>query len=323
MNRRNFLLGTALAPLAASGSARAQSAWPSQIIRIVVPFVPGSFTDVSARLVAQELSEQLGHSVIVENRGGAGGTTGTEMVVRSAPDGYTLVLTDTSLSISPGLYPNLRYDPVKDLQQISRIADSPSLLMVRPGLGPKTLADLVALAKQKPGELSFGSGGPGSSAHLAMELLLNVTGTKALHVPFRGVAAAIAEVIAGRIDMAIASLASGVAHVQAGTLIGIAVSGDRRSELLPAVPTFIEAGAPRYDMSYWWGIAAPAGTPRPIVDRLYREIVIASQKPRLREAYLKQAALAVTSTPEQMTEHLRREIEVWRQVIKAANVTVQ
>ena len=202
-----------------------QAGWPDRLLRIVVPFAPGSFTDVSARLVANELTEQLGQSVIVENRGGAGGTAGTTAVVRAAPDGYTLLLTDTSLSISPGLYPNLPYDPVRDLAQISRIADSPSILLVRPGLGPRTLAELVALAKQKPGEITFGSGGPGSSAHLAMELLLNVAGIRALHVPFRGVAAAIAEVVAGRVDMAIASLASGLAHVQAGTLLGLGVSG--------------------------------------------------------------------------------------------------
>jgi len=323
MKRRTLLQAAALAPLAAIGPAFGQAGWPDRVIRIVVPFVPGSFTDISARLVAQELTEQLGQSVVVENRGGAGGTAGTTMVVRAAPDGYTLLLTDTSLAISPGLYPNLPYDPVKDLAQISRIAESPSLLMVRTGLGPKTLAELVALAKEKPGQITFGSGGPGSSAHLAMELLLNVSGITALHVPFRGVAAAIAEVMAGRVDMAIASLASGVAHVQAGTLLGLAVSGDRRSELLPQVPTFAEAGQPRYDMSYWWGIAAPAGTPRPIIDRLHREIVVACGKPRLREAFLKQAAVATTTTPEEMTRSLEREIGVWREVIARAKVTIQ
>lgn len=323
VNRRTLLLGAVLAPFAASDRASGQADWPKQVIRIVVPFAPGSFTDISARLVAQELTEQLGQSVIVENRGGAGGTAGTVTVVRAAPDGYTLLLTDTSLSISPGLYPSLPYDPIKDLAQISRIADSPSILLVRPGLGPKTLAELIALTKQKPGEITFGSGGPGSSAHLAMELLLNVSGVKAMHVPFRGVAAAIAEIVAGRIDMAIASLASGVAHVKAGTLLGLGVSGAKRSELLPEVPTFMEAGQPRYDMSYWWGIAAPANTPKPIVERLHREIVKACAQPRLREAFLKSAALAVTSTPEEMTEHLHREIEIWRNVIKSANVTIQ
>ena len=322
INRRTLLLGAALSPLAAGG-ARGQAGWPNQVIRIVVPFAPGSFTDVSARLVGQELSEQLGQSVIVENRGGAGGTAGTVSVARAAPDGYTLLLTDNSLSISPGLYPNLPYDPVKDLAQITRIADSPSILMVRPDLGVKTLAELVALMKEKPGQVTFGSGGPGSSAHLAMELLLNVAGVKALHVPFRGVAAAIADVIAKRVDMAIASLASGVAHVTAGTLIGLAVSGDKRNELLPNVPTFAEAGQPRYGMSYWWGLAAPAATPQPIVDRLHSEVVKACAQPRLREAFLKSAALAVTSTPAQMTKFVAEEIDVWRGVIKSANVTVQ
>ena len=322
IDRRTLLLGAALSPFAAGG-ASAQGNWPNQAVRIVVPFVPGSFTDVSARLLAQELTEQLGQPVVVENRGGAGGTAGTLSVVRAAPDGYTLLLTDNSLSISPGLYPNLPYDPVKDLAQISRIADSPSLLMVRSGLGPRTLAELIALCKQKPGEITFGSGGPGSSAHLAMELLLNVSGIKALHVPFRGVAAAIAEVIAGRVDMAIASLASGVAHVQAETLIGAAVSGDRRSALLPQVPTFAEAGQRRYNTSYWWGIAAPAGTPKPVVERLHAEIVKACAQPRLREAFLKSAALAATSTPDEMTQFVASEVEVWCGVIKSANVTVQ
>jgi tripartite-type tricarboxylate transporter receptor subunit TctC len=323
LNRRALLVGVALSPLAAHSTASAQANWPNQMIRIIVPFAPGAFTDVSARLVAHELSEQLGQSVIVENRGGAGGTAGTVMVVRAAPDGYTLLLTDTSLSISPGLYPSLPYDPIKDLAQISRIADSPSILLVRPGLGPTTLAELVALAKQRPDQITFGSGGPGSSAHLAMELLLNVSGVKALHVPFRGVAAAIAEVIAGRVDMTIASLAAGVGHVKEGRLLGLGVSGDKRSELLPQVPTFAEAGQPRYDMSYWWGIAAPAATPRPIIDRLYREIVKACAQPRLREAFLKSAALAVPSTPEEMTTFVAREIGAWRDVIKSANVTIQ
>ena len=323
MNRRTLLAAAAFAPFAAIGPAVGQSGWPDRVLRIVVPFVPGSFTDVSARLLANELTEQLGQSVVVENRGGAGGTAGTTAVVRAPPDGYTLLLTDTSLSISPGLYPNLPYDPVRDLAQISRIADSPSILLVRPGLGPRTLAELVALAKQQPGGITFGSGGPGSSAHLAMELLLNLAGVQALHVPFRGVAAAIAEVIAGRVDMAIASLASGVAHVKGGTLIGLGVSGGKRSALLPEVPTFAEAGQPAYDMSYWWGIAAPAGAPRPVLERLHREVVRACEKPRLRDAFLQQAAVAVTSTPEEMTRHLEREIGVWREVITRAKVSIQ
>jgi tripartite-type tricarboxylate transporter receptor subunit TctC len=320
ITRRTLLGALAAIPLAAPALGQA---WPPRPIRIVVPFVPGSFTDISARLLAVELTEQLGQQVIVENRGGAGGTLGATAVVRSPPDGLTLLLTDNSLAISPGLYPNLPFDPVKDLQQISRIAESPSILLVRPGLGPKTVAELVALLKQKPGEVSFGSGGQGSSAHLAMELLLNVTETRALHVPFRGVAAAITEVIGGRVDMAIASLASGVAHVRGGTLLGLGVTGNARSTLLPDVPTFIEAGTPRYDMSYWWGIAAPTGTPAEIITRLNREIVRAASSQRLRDAYAQSAALAVTSTPEAMTAHLAREIATWREVITRAGVRVE
>jgi tripartite-type tricarboxylate transporter receptor subunit TctC len=321
MNRRTLLGALALAPLATP--ALAQQGWPDRSLRIIVPFAPGSFTDISARLVAGEMSGPLGQQVIVENRTGAGGTLGATAVVRSAPDGTTMLLTDNSLAISPGLYPNLPFDPLKDLQQVSQIAVSPSILLVRPGLGPKTLAELVALAKQRPGEISFGSGGQGSSAHLAMELLLNVAGIRALHVPFRGVAAAIAEVIAGRVDMAIASLASGVAHVRSNTLLGLGVTGDARSTMLPDVPTFIEAGQPRYDMSYWWGIAVPAGTPPAILARLNAEVIAACAKPSLREAFTRQAATAVTSTPEAMTQFLAREVATWKEVIARAGVRVE
>jgi tripartite-type tricarboxylate transporter receptor subunit TctC len=323
MNRRTLLLGAALGPLAASGRALGQANWPDRAMRIVVPFAAGSFTDVAARLVANELTEQLGQPVIVENRGGAGSTAGTLQVVRAEPDGYTLLLTDISLSISPAIYPKLPYDPVRDLMQISRIADSPAILLVRPGLGVKTLAELVALAKQKPGELNFGSGGPGSSAHLAMELLLNVAGIQAQHVPFRGIAAAITEMIGGRVDMVIASLASGVAQVQGGALLGLAVTGAQRNALLPSVPTFAEAGQGGFDVPYWFGLAAPSGTPQAVIERLNREVVRACAQPRLKEAFEKQAATAATSTPEQMTQHLTREISVWRDVVTRAKITIQ
>lgn len=323
VNRRTLLLGAALAPLIIDKGAFGQSVWPDRVIRIVVPFAAGSFTDVAARLLATELSEQLGQSVIVENRGGAGSVTGTTAVVRSPPDGYTLLLTDSSLSTSPGLFPNLPYDPVKDLVQISQVAVSPSILLVRPGLGPRSLSELIALAKQKPGELTFGSGGPGSSAHLGMELLLDLAGIKAQHIPFRGVAAAITEVIGGRVDMAIASLASGVAQVRGGTLLGLGVSGKQRSPLLPEVPTFAEAGLPSYDMMYWFGIAAPAGTPPQIIERLNREVNRACSQPRLRDAFEKQAAVAAASTPDEMKQHLEREIALWRGVITRAKISVQ
>jgi len=321
MNRRALILA-AFGSVAASRRAFAE-AWPDRAIRIVVPFAPGSFTDVAARLVATELTEQLGQPVIVENRGGAGSTAGTLAVVRAEGDGYTLLLTDISLSISPALYPKLPYDPLRDLAQISRIADSASILMVRPGLGVRDLHELVALAKQRPGEITFGSGGPGSSAHLAMELFLNIAGIQALHVPFRGIAAAIAEMLGGRVDMAIGSLASGLSQVQSGALIGLGITGAQRNPLLPDVPTFAQAGEPGFDVPYWFGLAAPAATPPQIIARLNREVARACAQPRLREAFARQAAVAVTSTSEEMTQHVAREIGVWRDVVARANITIQ
>jgi len=321
INRRTLLLGTALSPLI--GRHALGQVWPDRAIRIIVPFAPGSFTDIAARLLATELTEQLGQPVVVENRGGGGSTTGTQAVARAEPDGYTLLLSDIALSISPAIYPKLPYDPLRDLAFISRIADSPALLMVRPGLGVRTLAELAALGKQKPGELTFGSGGPGSSAHMAMELFLDVAGIQALHVPFRGIAGAIGEMVGGRVDMAIGSLASGLSQVQAGTLLGLGITGAQRNPLLPDVPTFAEAGQPSFDVPYWFALAAPAATPPQVIVRLNREVVRACAQPRLREAFAKQAAVPVTSTPDEITRHLTREIEVWRGIVARAKITIQ
>jgi tripartite-type tricarboxylate transporter receptor subunit TctC len=308
--------------LAAAAPVSAQP-WPSKPVRIVVPFVPGSFTDASARSYAQELTEQLGVSVVVENRGGAGGTIGADAVAKSAPDGYTLVLTDNSFVMAAALYPKLPYDPLKDFTQVAVVADSPSLLMVRQDLEAKNLKELQALAKAKPGALNFGSGGQGSSAHLATELFLDVAGVRMTHVPYKGVAAAIAELVAGRIDVSIASLASGVAQIKAGRIRGLAVSGTERHPLLPDVPTFAEQGFDRYDMSYWWGIAAPAGTPNEIVTRMNQELGKAAAKAKLKEAFAAQGARPLASTPQQATQRVEREIRVWKDIVSRAGVTVQ
>ena len=303
--------------------AQAQPAWPGKLVRIVVPFAPGSFTDLAARLIAVELTGQLGQQVIVENRAGAGGTLGADAVAKAAPDGYTLLLSDNSFVISPGLYQKLPYDPAGGFIHVSQVAESPSILVARLGLPLKTLRDLAELARAKPGELMFGSGGQGSSAHLAAELFLNVAGIKMTHVPFKGVVLSIAEVVAGRIDMSIASLASGMAQVSSGKILGLALSGKERSPLLPGVPTFAEAGFPGYDMSYWWGIAAPAATPPQIVTRLNQEIARAADKPRLKENFLNQGARAVTSSPGEFSRRADEEIKVWKNVIAKAGVKVE
>jgi tripartite-type tricarboxylate transporter receptor subunit TctC len=253
-----------------------QPAWPGKPIRIVVPFAAGSFTDIAARSIAFELTAQLGQQVVVDNRAGAGGTLGTDVVAKATPDGCTLLLSDNSFVMAPGLYQKLRYDPARDFLHISQVAESPSLLVARLNLPAKNLKELVELARAKPGELTFGSGGQGSSAHLATELFMSVARIKITHVPFKGVVLSIAEVVGDRIDMSIASLASGMAMVNAGKVQGFGVTGRERSPLLPTVPTFIEAGFPAYDMTYWWGIATPAGTPPQIVSRLNQEITRAA-----------------------------------------------
>lgn len=320
---RTVFCAVALVFLTSAPQAQAQPAWPSKPLRIVVPFAPGAFTDVSARTLAIELTGQLGQQVIVDNRTGAGGTIGSEIAARATPDGYTLLLSDNSFAISPGLYAKLPYNPLKDFIHVSQIAESPSLMSGRVKLPAKTLKELVELARAKPGALTFGSGGQGSSAQLAMELFLNVAGIKMLHVPFKGIGPALAEAIADRIDVLISSLAAGAPHIQNERTRGYAVSGKERHPILPGVPTYAEAGYPKYDMSYWWGIAVPAGTPPAVVARLNQEIVRASGKPTLRDIYQKQGAVAVTSSPAEHTRRVNAEIQTWRDVIARAGVKLQ
>jgi tripartite-type tricarboxylate transporter receptor subunit TctC len=323
MLKKYYLLAVPALVLSLAGSATAQTAWPAKPVRIVVPFAPGSFTDVAARSLSAELTQQLGQQFIVENRGGAGSTLGANVVAKSAPDGYTLLLTDNSFVIAAALYPKLPYDPLKDFVQVTQLAESPSMLVARLDLPAWSVAQLVALARSKPGELTFGSGGQGSSAHLATELFLSIAGIKMTHVPFKGVATAMAEVLAGRIDISIASLASGMAFVQNGRLRGLAVTGSERSSLLPKVPTFIEAGLPTFDTTYWWGVAVPAGTPAEVLARLNKEVAIAARNERLKAVYIGQGAKAVTGTAAEMTRRVEGEIGIWKAVIARAGVKLE
>ena len=317
---RIFLFAALLLSLSPLTHAQA---WPTRPLRIIVPFGPGAFTDVSARTLAAELTGQLGQTVIVDNRVGAGGTIGTEMVARAAPDGYTLLLSDNSFAISPGLYSKLPYDPLKDFIHISQIAESPSLMSGRIKLSAKTLKELVSLARADPGKLTFGSGGQGSSAHLAMELFLNVAGIKMLHVPFKGVGPALAEAVADRIDVVVSSLAAGAPHIQNERTRGYALSGKQRHPILPGVPTYAEAGYPQYEMSYWWGIAVPVGTPAQVVSQLNREIVRAADKPALKDIFQKQGAAAVTSSPADHSRRVNDEIKTWKDIVARAGIKLE
>jgi len=320
---RTLVWALAIFSLLPALQAQAQPDWPNKPLRIIVAFAAGSFTDVAARLIGRELTEQLGQQVIVENRLGAGGTLGTNVAAKATPDGYTLLLFDNGFTIWPGLYAKLPFDPVKDFAQVSLVAESPSMLMARLGLPAKTVRELVDLARAKPGELTFGTAGQGSTAHLASELFLGIAGVRMLHVPFKGVALSIADVVAERIDIAIAGLASGMAQVRGGRIRGLAVSGKERRSVLPDVPTFAEAGFPDYRMIHFWGLAVPAATPPRLVARLNLEVARALEKPRLKELFLSQGARAMPSSPAELSRRIGEEMKMWRDVIVRNAVKVE
>ena len=318
-----FMKKTLLSLVLALACAPAFAQWPNKVVRIVVPFAPGALTDVAARSIALELGQQLGQQFVVENKGGAGGTLGAADVAKSAPDGHTLVFTDNSYMISASLYPKLPYDPVKDLMPVTLAVEAPAIMVARLELPAKSLREMLDLAKAKPRTLTFGSGGQGSSAHLATELMFNQAGVELVHVPFKGVAAALAETVGGRIDVTISSVGGAVGHVKGGKVRPLALTGKERIALLPEVPTFAESGFPDYDMVYRFGMLAPAGTPQPVVARLQQEIAKAVQTQKVRDFLATQGARPVGSSPAEYGAIIQREIGMWRGVIQKAGVTVQ
>jgi tripartite-type tricarboxylate transporter receptor subunit TctC len=304
--------------------AIAQPAWPTKPVRLIAPSGAGTFTDLAARAFAAELSAQLGQQVVVENRAGAGTTIGVALAAKSPADGYTILMTDSSIAIAPALYGNkLPFDPLKDLDYVSLLVITPSVLWTRTGLPVTSPKDLVALAHARPGELSFGTAGQGSLVHLAGEVFFDKTGMKVIHVPFKGMAAALGEVIANRVDFAISSISITIGPVKAGQIRALAVTGKERNPLLPEVPTFAEAGFPDYDEPIWWGMSFPAGTPMPIRERLHAELMRAVAKPKLAEFLAARAALVTTSTPEEFRARIEREISKWNKIIPKAGVKAE
>jgi len=314
--------GLCFALVLLANTAWAQN-WPTKTVRIVVPFAPGALTDIAARALALELSAQLGQQFIVENKGGAGGTLGTNDVAKSPPDGSSFAFTDSSFMISAGLYPTLPYDPMKDLVPVTLAVEAAAILIARQDLPAKNVRELVALAKAKPRALTYGSGGQGSSAHLGMELLLIQAGAEMVHVPFKGVAAAIADVVGGRIDVSISSVGAALGHVKGGKVRALAVTGKERLPSLPDVPTFAESGFPDYDMLYRFGFLAPAGTPAAIVMRMRDEVAKAGEKQRVRDLLAPQGARMVASTPAEYAAIIEREMRTWKSVIDKAGVKVE
>jgi tripartite-type tricarboxylate transporter receptor subunit TctC len=300
-------------------SSPAAPAWPTKPIRIIVPFGAGSFTDIAARTVGAELSTKLGQPIIVETKGGAGSTLGTDLVAKAAPDGYTFLVTDNSFAVSSALYEKLPYSP-KDLVQVSLIADAPAVLVGRPGLTAKTLKEVVELARSTPGGLTFGSGGQGSSAHLAMEAFLLQNKLQLVHVPFKGIAPALMEVAADRVDIAISSVGTASAYIKDNRLLGLAVSSEKRHPNMPNVPTFTEAGFSSYKMMYWFGMMAPAGTPPAIIERMQKEIVKAVATPKVVEVFSATGVRAISTSPATFTKMVQSETTLWSEVITRAKI---
>ena len=301
----------------------AQAQYPNRAIKMMVPFPPAGATDVVGRIVAQKLTERLGQSVVVENRPGAGGSIGSDMVAKAAPDGYTILMaTSSTHSIGPSLQ-KLPYDPIRDFAAITHVADVPNVLVVSPKLPAASVKELVALAKAQPGKLNFASSGVGTIVHLNGELFKMVTGTDLVHVPYKGTALAIPDLASGNIAMLFDSLASVMPHIKSGSAKPIAINSKGRSRLLPEVPTLAEAGLPAFDRYTWFGLFAPAGTPPDIVRKLQTEVAAALKSPDLRERFDAVGAEPVGSTPEQFVERIKSDAARWAEVIRKADVKVQ
>jgi len=299
--------------------ANAES-WPTKPLRAIVPFGAGSTTDIIPRVVLEQLSLQLGQSIVVENRVGAGGTIGSAFVAKADPDGYTVLVNGAALTISPSLYSNLSYDPAQDFAPVVPLGISSSVLVVPPSKGWKTVGDLIATAKAKPGTLNFSSVGVGSATHLSAERFRTSAGIEAVHVPFKGGAEAMTEVIAGRIDLFFGPVALVLPQIEEGKLSALAVNGTRRSAALPNVPTTLEAGVADAEYAFWLGLFLPAKTPRDIVDKLNRETLKALQEPKVRQKLATLGFDPMVMTPTEFGAHVEREIAINAALVKATGI---
>jgi tripartite-type tricarboxylate transporter receptor subunit TctC len=294
--------------------------YPAKPIRFIVPFPPGGSADILARAIGQKAGEGLGQSVVVENRPGAGTAIGAEALAKSAPDGYAIMIgTVSSHAINPALNPKLPFDPVKDFTPVSLVASIPFAMIVHPSVPAKTVQEFVALARAKPGTLNYSSAGSGTSNHLAGELLRSMTGIDIVHVPYKGSAPALNDLIAGQVSLMFDLVLTAAPHVKSGAVRGLAVTGAQRSSALPELPTVAES-IPGYEVSAWFGIFAPAGVPQPVVQRLNAEFVKALQQPDLRQRLASQGAEPLTNTPDEFAAYLRAEIDKWAKVVKAAGM---
>lgn len=308
---------SAILPALAFGPPPAGADYPSRPIRLIVPFAAGGPMDIMSRAIGERLTQSLGQQVVVDNRGGAGGSIGTEIAARAAPDGYTLLTGHIGThAVNVSLYPGLGYDPVRDFAPVTLIATLPLGLFVNAALPAGSVQELLALARAKPGSINFASAGAGGPTHMAGEMLKAMARIEIVHVPYKGNAAAPTDLVAGRVHMMFSNLLTAMPHARAGKLRALAVSSARRSPQAPELPTVAEAGVPGYDITPWYGVFAPAGTPRAIVARLNREIGAILGAQDMKERFRAQGVDLVSSTPEQLAALIRSEIPKWRKVVQ-------
>lgn len=317
-----FRLAAAAASLALVAVSAAAQSWPTQPIRIIVGYPAGGASDVAARLVGQKMSERLGQPVVIDNRPGAAGNIGADAVAKSSPDGYTLLLGTISLSVNPSLYPKMTYDPVKDLSAISMISSTPFLLVTNPKAPYATAKALLDAARAEKGRIDYATAGNGSGSHLFTELLSSTAGVKFNHVPYRGAAPAMNDVLGNTVPVAFDNIITTLPLVKAGKLRALAVSTKERSKVAPDIPTLAESGVAGFDATAWFGLFAPTGTPREIIQRLNREVAEAVKDPIVSEKLLQLGAEPVSTTPEQFDAFFRGEVGKWGKVVRQSRITL-
>ena len=317
------LAAVALVALAIVAQAASGQSYPTRPVRLIAPFAPGGGTDISARILAEGLGKALGQTVVVDNRPGAGSTLGTDLAAKAPPDGYTLLLGNISMAFNAALYKNLPYNTIRDFTPISLVTDQPNILVAHPSLPAKTLKEFVALARAQGGKFTYGSAGQGSGTHLAMELLLMSQTMDLVHVPFKGTGPALTALLGNQISVFFSTYASALPHVKADRLRAYAVTSAKRTVTLPEVPTVAESGVPGYQYSTWYGLLAPAGTPRAIVDKLSRGTVSVLNTSEVKERYLSQGMDPVPTSPSEFAALIKSEMAKWGKVVRAARIQLQ
>lgn len=321
MTARNvFSLAAAGLLALATGAAYGQTNYPTRAVRVIVPSSPGGGTDILSRLVSPGLSERLGQTVVVDNRPGAGSIIGNDVVAKAPPDGYTLLMGISTLAILPAMHKKLPYDAMRDLAPITQVIAAPNILVVHPSMPVKTVKELIAFAKKRPGEINYGSAGLGTNPHLSMEHFLSMTDVKLVHVAYKGLGPALVDLVAGQVQTAISTMLAGLPHIKSGRLRALATTGAKRSSSLPDLPTVSEAGVSGYEAVQWYGLFAPAKTPREIINKVNEAMRSTLQSPDVKKRLATDGTEPVGSSPEEFARFLRSETEKWGKVVRAAGI---